>query len=55
VYLAPEVDNQTDADDRAEAIMKRMIAEEAGGKLIIPHDCQMELYDRVAVKDNRGV
>ncbi len=47
VVTAPELTNQTDADNRAAAILARYKQEELGGKLLIPHDCQMELYDRV--------
>ncbi len=55
VVLAPEIDNQTDADNRAAASLYRTRAEWIGGRLIIPHDCQMELYDRLAIYDYRGM
>lgn len=54
VALAPEITNQTDSDLRAAAILARMIAERQSSQLTIPHDCQMELYDRIGVTDNRG-
>ena len=54
VAVAPEIDNQTDADNRAAAILARSIAEGNAGKLVIPHDCRIELYDRIAVGDDRG-
>ncbi len=52
--LAPEIDNQADADSRAQAVLQRWRAEWVGGRLIIPHDCRMELYDRVGIYDFRG-
>lgn len=52
--LAADIDNQTDADNRASAIMTRLKAEQLAGRLLIPHDCRVELYDRVAVYDRRG-
>jgi len=54
VVTAPWIDNQADADARAAAILQRWRAEWVGGRLIIPHDCQMELYDRLAMVDSRG-
>jgi len=54
IILAPEIDNQADADARATAILQRWRAEWVGGRLIIPHDCQMELYDRLGIVDVRG-
>lgn len=54
IELAPHIDNQTDADTRAQAILQRWRAEWLGGRLIIKHDCQMELYDRLAIFDTRG-
>ena len=53
IVTAPEIDNQADADARAAAILQRWRAEWVGGRLIIPHDCQMELYDRLKVHDRR--
>ena len=55
IILAPEIDNQADADNRAAAILQRWRAEWVGGRLIIPHDCQMELYDRLSITDSRGI
>jgi len=55
IVTAPEIDNQADADARAAAILQRWRAEWVGGRLIIPHDCQMELYDRLGIEDVRGV
>lgn len=54
IELAPEITTQADADNRAQAVLQRWRAEWVGGKLTIPHDCRMELYDRLAVMDYRG-
>lgn len=54
VHTAADITNQTDADNRAAAIMTKLKAEELAGRLIIPHDARMELYDRVAVYNRRG-
>ncbi|KKN60919.1 hypothetical protein LCGC14_0527180 [marine sediment metagenome] len=54
VFTAPTVRNQTDATNRANAILTKLQAEILSGRLIIPHDCRVELYDRVKVYDNRG-
>lgn len=51
--IAASITNQTDADNRAAAIMTRIKAEELAGRLVIPHDCRVELYDRVAIYDAR--
>lgn len=63
VDLAPRIDNQTDADNRALAILHRSRYEASSfsgqtvltGRLVIQHDCQMELYDRVGIYDDRGL
>jgi len=53
--IAPFIDNQTDADNRAEAILSRYRAETKSGKLVLPfHDCRVEMYDRVSIYDLRG-
>lgn len=52
-FLAGSIDNQTDADNRAAAILTRLKAETLAGRLIVPHDARVELYDRVGVWDLR--
>ena len=52
-HIAEDINNQTDANNRASAIMTRLIFEKLGGKITIPHDCRVELYDRVHVIDTR--
>jgi len=55
IEVAPEIDNQTDANNRAKAIMQRISIEELSGMLTIPHDCRLELYDKILIVDTRGV
>ena len=55
-WIAPYLDNQTDADNRAMAILQRYRNETLAGRAVLPfHDCRVEMYDRVAIEDNRGL
>lgn len=55
-HIAPYISNQTDADNRASAILTRYKAETLAGRLLLPfHDCRVELYDRVKANDARGL
>ena len=55
VYLAPDLTSQSDANDRASAILTRLKAETLAGRLVLPfHDCRLELYDKVLIADTRG-
>lgn len=54
IYLAGSITNVTDATNRTSAILTKAKAEILAGRLVIPHDCGMELYDRVKVYDTRG-
>jgi len=53
-FTAPTITSQGDADNRADAILSKLKAEVLAGRLVIPHDCSVELYDRVKVYDGRG-
>lgn len=53
-YLEATITNQTDANARAAAILTRWQAELQPCFMVIPHDCALELYDKVAVYDSRG-
>lgn len=53
-YTAATINNQTDANARAAAILTRWQAELQPCFMVIPHDCALELYDKVAVYDARG-
>lgn len=54
--LAPYIGNQPDATNRASSILAKYEANIVSSKVVLPfHDCQVELYDKIAVNDNRGV
>ena len=53
-YQAPTITDQTDADNRAAAILARIKSERLSQALVIPHHCGIELYDHLLVKDKRG-
>lgn len=53
LFTAPTITNQTDATNRALAIKGKLQAEITSGRLVVPHDCRVELYDRVEVYDAR--
>lgn len=52
-HIAMDIDNETDAGNRASAILTRVMFEQLGGRLIVPHDCRVELYDKVGIYDER--
>jgi len=54
VFLCGNIRTQEDADNRALAILTRLKSEILSGRLITPHDSQIELYDKVSVSDRRG-
>lgn len=54
LFTAPTITSQGDANDRADAILSKLEAEVLAGRLVIPHDCSVELYDRVEIYDGRG-
>lgn len=53
-HQAAEITNQVDADARADAILTRVKAEAISGMALVPHDCRVELYDKVVIYDRRG-
>jgi len=54
LVVAGTITNQTDADNRAAAVLTRAEAEVMAGRMYAPHDCQVELYDRLSVQDYRS-
>ena len=53
VFRAGSINNQYWADLRAAAILTRLKSEILAGRLVIPHDARVELYDKVRVQDAR--
>lgn len=54
LFLAASITDQDDANARAAAILTRIKAETLAGRLVVPHDARVELYDKVSVVDVRG-
>ena len=55
-HIAPFIIVESDATNRAEAILSRYRSENLAGRLVLPFcDPQPELYDRVKILDGRGV
>ena len=52
-FVAGNIRNQTDADNRAAAILTKLKSEILAGRLVVPHDARVELYDKVKVVDVR--
>lgn len=53
ISIAATVTDQTEAENRAAALLVRVEAEDTAGRLIAPHDCRLELYDRIKIWDDR--
>jgi len=53
-HLAETLTTEALADTRAEVIAKRQWMEEALGRVLVQHDCGLELYDYIQVRDKRG-
>lgn len=54
VVVAGDLTTEAAADARAAAILSRAKAELLSGRMVVRHDCSIELYDRVAADDNRN-
>ena len=54
-HIAETLDTEAKADDRAEVIAIRQWMEESLGSLTVQHDCGLELYDFIKIRDKRGV
>lgn len=52
---AAEITTQADATNRANALLSRALMESTAGRLYAPHDCQVELYDKIKAYDTRGL
>ena len=53
MVVAPSITSQADANNRAASVLVRAEAEMLAGRMYAPHDCQVELYDKVAAYDAR--
>ena len=53
VYIDGSITLLADANHRAEAILARLEGETLAGRLIIPHDARLELYDKIDIVDTR--
>jgi len=53
LHIAGNITTQADATTRAEVILARVKGEQLGGRALIPHDCRVELHDKVAFYDSR--
>jgi len=53
VILAGSLTVQADVDNRADALLARAKFEALAGRLYAPHDCQVELYDKLEIQDFR--
>jgi len=53
-FPAPTILTEEDATNRAAAILARFKGETLAGRLVVPHDARVELYDRVRIYDSRG-
>jgi len=53
IIVAASITNQADADNRAAAVLARAEAEVLAGRMYAPHDCRLELYDRIQIDDRR--
>ncbi len=52
-YIDGSISTLANANLRAAAILARLKAEQLAGRLVIPHDARVELYDKVDIVDNR--
>lgn len=53
IVQAADLDNETDIQNRANALLSRAVMEAHSGRLVVPHDCRIELYDRIEILDTR--
>lgn len=54
IIQAPTLTAQADVNNQAAVALVRARAENGTGFAVIPHDCRVELYDKLAFVDNRG-
>ena len=54
IALAPDMTLQAEVNTQAAVRLIRTRAENESGIALIPHDCRLELYDKLAFVDSRG-
>lgn len=54
VVLAGSLTTQNDVDNRADALLLRAQFEQNAGRMVAPHNGQVEIYDKIYAVDNRG-
>lgn len=54
LFPCPEIDTESDLAIRADIIKEKTRAEHLVGRLIMPHDCRLELHDKVKILDSRS-
>jgi len=55
VVLSGSLTTQAQVDARADALLARAKFEAMAGKMYAPHDARLEMYERVAIEDTRGL
>lgn len=55
MHIASTITSQSDADQRAAAILQRVKGEQLAGRLLVPHDIRIEMHDKVTIYDVRMV
>ncbi len=55
IVLAGSLTTQAQVNSRAASLLARAKFEAMAGRMIAPHDARVELYDRVQVRDRRGL
>ena len=53
-YMFPRIDDAGDAGNQAAAILTHLKSAIMSATIVVPHDCRIELYDRLAIKDARA-
>lgn len=53
VALAAQITVDADAQTRADVYLLRAAAEETLGRMLAPHDCRLELLDKITITDSR--
>ena len=54
IHKAGGLKSQSAIDNLASAILHRYKAQQISGRLVIPHDCRLELQDRILITNTRG-